>query len=423
MKKIIYIFLFNLIFFKAWTQDVPLYIHTFNNFYLQNPSMAGYDGHGIIFLTAHKQIIADREDAPQFGTITFHSPIRNSRSAIGLAASYFKRSFLNTGGVSGTFAHRIDLDENQHVRFGLSVGYNSNSVDISLLDNPKDLYYYNTIVKKSTMNGQFGISYQLKKFNLGLSFPRLFNNYSADSTSSKGFYAVKNYILMTSFKFNLSHELSFQPLIYYRSYQYATTQFEVNGIFNYKDKIWTGATFRQDYGMSIMLGVKANNLSISYAYKIPNASQYNYANPAHEIQLALHLKKPKKHDKNITDNEQQKIDSLTVKNLPEQDITATDTTQPDVREVTKEGGHPLELQVNHYVVVGSFKFEGNAQKLIKQLKASKIGSKVGYNTTNQRFYVYTYNSNDLKRTLENYNLMRAKPGFEDTWILKIVNRK
>ena len=100
MKKILTFSFFIFGLSGAFSQEVPLYLHTFNNLYLQNPSMAGLDGHGIIYLTAYKQIIADRDDAPQYGTLTFHSPIKNSRSALGGAVSYFKRSFLNTVGAS-----------------------------------------------------------------------------------------------------------------------------------------------------------------------------------------------------------------------------------------------------------------------------------------------------------------------------------
>ncbi len=414
MKKLV---LINFVFFSlsfAFAQEVPLYINTYNNIYLQNPSMAGYDGHGIIYLTAHKQIIAGRDDAPQYGTLSYHAPIGKTRSAIGFVANYFKRSFLNTTGATATFAHRIDFDANQHVRFGLSIGISSNNIDITILDNVKDQVFYNQIVKKTVVNGQFGISYQLKKFNLGASFPRLFNNYTTDSLIIKGFYPLKSFILFTTYKFNISSDITFKPLLYYRSSQFNSSQYEVNGIINYKEQIWAGATYRENYGTAIMIGVRAKNLSIGYAYKIPNASQYNYANPAHEIQLALHFKESiKKLD--LVDSEQQRTDSLTVKNLPE-----PDKYEPDVRVATKEGDHPLELPVNHYIVVGSFKYEANAKKLITQLKSNKLEGKLGYNASNQKYYIYIFNTKDYDKAVEYFNVLRKKPGFEDTWILKII---
>ena len=414
MKKTLLFFLFFFVLRFAFSQEVPLYIHTYNNLYLQNPSMAGLGGHGEIYLTAHKQVIADRPDAPQYGTISYNAPIKKSRSAIGFTANYFKRSFLNTGGASATFAHRIDFDEHQHVRFGLSLGFTSNNLDVSLLDDVDDQAAYQKYFKKNTtINGQFGISYQLKKFNLGLALPKLFNKYVADSASNKGIYAFRNYTFMASYKFNLSADITFQPLVYFRSSQYVPAQVEGNGTINYKELIWAGATYRQDYGTAVILGVRMQSISLAYAYKVPSAKQYNYANPAHEIQLAFHFKST---PKIIADNtEQQKVDSLTVKNLPE-----PDNSEPDVRIATKEGDHPLELEVNHYVVVGSFKYQDNAEKLISQLKSKKIEGKLGYNSTNLRFYVYTYNSKDYNQALENYKILRKHPGFEDTWILKII---
>jgi type IX secretion system PorP/SprF family membrane protein len=435
-------------------QDAPIYhIHSFNNQFFQNPSFAGSENHAIFYLTYHKQLIGVLPNSPEHTSLTFHSPIHNSNSSLGFRFSNFRRSFLTTTGLTGSYAFRLNFDPqlNHHLNFGLSIGLLLNSFDAEILTEA-DPAIINRNNNKLRPDGQFGISYQYKNLQLGASFPKLFKSVSAiNTTIFETTTPFKNLLFTAGYNIPLTKEFSFKPLVTYRIFEYEQNSgLEINGTFNYKQNVWFGASYRERYGLAFVFGIKLkNSASVSYAYKVPNSKTYNYANPAHEIQIALHLPH-KQITQNIAKNDTlapaTKVDTVIAKiedKKPDSSIIKkTDTTltlppqntgeinpvhlkplSSDKERSVVQGKEDNDLPTSNYIVVGSFQYEKNAKSFTNLLRSETYDARIGFNSVNQRYYVFLYNSENLPVTRAELEKIRSIAGFEDAWILKIVKPK
>ena len=444
-KKLTHSLLLSLFYFfnallPALAQDAPLYyIHAYNNQFFQNPAFAGSEGGAVFFLNYHKQLIGILPNSPEHTSLTFHSPLRNSNSAVGFRVSTFRRSFLNTTGASGSYAFKLNFDpaRNHFLRLGLSLGFLLNSFDADLLSE-SDPALINRLNNKLRPDGQFGIHYQFRDFQLGAALPQLFKSVSAQNTAIfETTSPFKNILLTAGYSFGLTQQLTFKPLLTYRLFEYEQhSGYELNGTFNFENKVWFGASYRESYGLAITFGIKfKGTVSVSYAYKVPDAQTYNYANPAHEIQIGLFL--PRKQAALAVEKEEEKPlpkpDTLIARQpqkpidtLPKPpDIKPADippATTPIERTVV-QGKEENDLPTSNYIVVGSFQYEKNARSFSNVLRNEKYEAQVGFNSVNQRHYVYLYHSDDLPATRAELNKIRAKTGFEEAWILKVIQSK
>jgi type IX secretion system PorP/SprF family membrane protein len=447
MKKIfIIVLLFTTIVLKA--QDVPFYIHTFNNLYLQNPAAAGSDEYGVIYATLQKQLIGSFADSPEQGIISGYAPIGNGKTALGGFLYQYRRSLLKTTGAMFTIAHRIDFSANHGLRVGISGGFADNFINISAVDNPSDPALLNRINNRTLMDGQVGVYYQLGNFALGASLPKLFKyfGFSNPQNPTENIYPLQNYILTASYKLAAGSQVSLQPLVLYRKYENASPSWEGNMSVYFKEQLWLAVSYRSDYGTAFIAGVRAKQrISFSYAYKLPDSKNAGYSNPAHEIQLGyIFGKKAKRLAETATPTQEEpvvvaskKTENLkdTVKNnntLPkETTIVKKDTnTTPlqakkeivPVKEnirVASQGIHPLELALKYYVIVGSFVEEKNARQFIKQLQDRNKQVEVGYNSSNKRFHVYIYQTLNREEAMQSLKKVQSDSGFPEAWILKV----
>ena len=96
-------------------------------------------------------------------------------------------------------------------------------------------------------------------------------------------------------------EYIFQPYASYRSFEGNSSQYEAGGIFHLKHLLWVGGSYRQDFGIIGMLGVKLKSaFSVSYAYEIPATKADGINKTSHEIHLNLAFGKKKDRAKKYT---------------------------------------------------------------------------------------------------------------------------
>ncbi|MBC8109990.1 MAG: type IX secretion system membrane protein PorP/SprF [Verrucomicrobia bacterium] len=472
---------------QVQAQDAPLYyIHAFNNLFLQNPATAGINNHASFYLTYHRQEVGVPENLPEHTSLAFHAPIANTQSAFGANVYNFRRSFLNTTGATIAYSYKVSFGKNQILRFGLSGGVQSNGFDQALLEegDPVVINRYNNRIRPE---GQFGIFYQLGNLGIGAGLPTLFRTPRVNDNSLIDEKSpFRNSLFTATYDWHINKSFTFKPLVTYRSFEFDDLSgLEASGTFIFNEQFWAGASYREKYGMAVLAGISLKNaFSVSYAYKIPDAKTNNYANPAHEIQLVLHLKRKQLKKPDFVDNPVSEGDSLLAKtekkepiktekeenkkepiivkteekkepekNMPEEketvqtedpaektkipEIKEPETKEPDseqpqtrgtvinpkdVRIATK-GNTANDLDVNNYVVLGSFSYEKNAKSYTNTLRSETYNARIGYNSTNQKHYVYVFTSDNLPESLVELDKVRAVAGFEEAWILKIEKAK
>ena len=420
-------------------QDVPLYLHTFNNMYLQNPATAGIHEYGVVYATLHKQLIGSFADAPEHASVSFNTPLGNGRTGIGANVYQFRRSILKTTGALFTIAQQVDFGKDHNLRLGISAGFADNFINLSAIDNPSDPALLNRINNKIIIDGQVGIYYRLAGFALGASLPKLFKYYgfANPNNPAENIYPLQNYILSASYKLKLGTEVSLQPLVFYRKYEKADPTWEANATLSYKETVWAGATYRTDYGAAVIAGVRAGQrFSFSYAYKLANTKPDYYSNPAHEFQVGIFFGSKARKVADVPQEPDEPVAQVPAPPLPKpQPITQPDTAkkkqepiaipskpeQPvkeDIR-VGKQGDHPKELSLKYYVVIGSFVVEKNAKAYVSQLNMPDRKLKVGYNSGNGRYQVYIFETPDRATAVTQLFKTRTDTRFPSAWILKV----
>jgi|GEM_PF-2171489 len=441
------------------------YIHTSNNLYQLNPAMAGSNNELTSFLTYHQQVISGFDDAPRHVSLSADAPFTRSQLvAFGANLYTFRRSILQTTGLSGTFARKLILGKKTHtLRLGVTGGFFYNSI------NPDGINLGDPAIAR--LNGKiqpdvaFGLNYQLKDFQCGFSLPKLLSFATVSEGDGRNTTVVKikpfsSQLVYFLYDFELDENWKLRPMVIYRSFSDAFSGLELNARVLYAEKIWAGGTVRQNFGAAAFVGYKAKKISISYAYKLANAQQYNYANPAHELQLGAYLgmlgKKKKtigrggarlKTNSNFVASrvKKSKLPALEVKKAPTKNTTAEGksaeskpaempvkpkppekTNERLMLETIRKGESASDMNSGNYLVVDSYTSVEDAQKELMRLKYGTYGgkqydAKIGYNSEKKLYYVYIA-TGSMEEVIQQGNQLKSKKGFEKASVLKVTNR-
>ena len=438
------------------------HIQTFNNLYQLNPAMAGSNNELTGFLTYHQQVISGFDDTPRQISLTADAPFTRTQDvAFGGSVYTYRRSILQSTGMSGTFAKKLTLGKKWHtLRLGATVGFYYNSI------NPDGVNIADPAIARVNNKIQpdvaFGLNYQLKGFQFGLSLPKLMSFATVRANDNGGGSALRvsplgSRLIYLFYDAEVNPRWSVRPMVVYRSMENAFSGLELNVRALYDDKFWFGAAWRQQFGIAAFAGFKAKKLSVSYAYKAANSAQWGYANPAHEVQLGLYLGRLGKVKKtarggarlntndNFTASRVRKSKSAVAekpagaKQAATGESTATQKQSeklpgksPDKKptlklkvESLRKGESANDLAAGNYLVTGAFKTEAEAKKEQVRLKRA-LGKqdyevKTGYHSDKKLHYVYVAEG-DMENVSRRGEELKKKQGFGKVYLLKITNR-
>lgn len=291
MKIILQYLLFITLTTSAMAQEIPLNSHYFLNPYVYNPAYAGHNGYTMAFLNHRRQWMGI-EGAPVRSTLTLHSPL-NKSIALGGHISTESRGLLTTSSAELGMAYRLNLSKGHYLKFGLSAGTGMSNLNLEELQNADRSIAFNPGDNYMFVQGRFGIHYQLRGFNLGMSLPTLFERDYISKESRIAIKPFENYVLMASYKFsNRDKSFAFEPFLLYRSIGKDFRQIEATGVFTFKNIVWAGGSYRMDYGFTGLAGVTIKDfISIGYAYELASAQVSGFTDGTHEINLSLKLGK------------------------------------------------------------------------------------------------------------------------------------
>ena len=307
---------------SLWAQDQTNFTQFYLNPYLINPSFAGSDGRAGFTVTYRKQW-ATLEDGPEIANVSFHTPV-TKRVSLGLSATNDKRGLLDNSGMLLTLGYNIPIATNSSVRFGISGGISSNTVDFDRLQNFNDPALANLLQSNITVLGNAGLSFHLNTFHGGISLPVIF----APSYISKDAFTISEIRPFESLIFHFSNRFYFnndknifEPYFIYRIASNLPQQYEVAGIIHLNHVVWVGASLKQDYGLSALGGIKLNNtLAIGASYGLKTTGENELNSPTYELTLGLLLGKQRKKEVprySFVDTEKEKIKKPTHKSASE----------------------------------------------------------------------------------------------------------
>jgi type IX secretion system PorP/SprF family membrane protein len=446
---------------NLFAQISPSFTQFFMNPYRINPSYAGIEGRPVIYL-AHRQQWVGIEDAPVTTTFSIHTPMNNG---LNLGADFYhdSRGILNTNSFLFTAGYSIAFSQKDYLRFGISGGLGFRNIDLSQVDNPSDPALLNVVENNMFINGNFGVSYHTGYFSVGIAIPNLFEpNLNNTSTFENGEIAPFNEVVFnTSYRFYFGlDDYAFEPQILYRYSNLLPKQYELAGIFHLKNIVWVGGSFRQNYGVSALGGIKfKNQMAFGYSYGMGLQSLSGIGASTHEFSFSLQLGQ-KRRSRRKTQNlylsfidtervyweseprvkkiKEEKPVEVVVQKPVETVVPVTEPTSAhdnprlalerelkvnvvsDVRsETVTAGNHPLELPKANYIIVR----ESDNQEEVRNYtdKLNDEGERAGYGFVSRRnkWMVFVYQSDSKIGLRRQVAKKQNNPEFKDAWLLTI----
>ena len=281
----------------ASAQDQTNFTQFYLNPYLYNPSYVGIDGQSALSIIYKKQWMTV-EGGPTIANVSLQTPI-TPRAGFGLSITNDTRGLLNNSSVLFTFGYNVALAEKSFLRFGISGGGTWNTLDMTKLESmSNDPALANILENNASLTGNAGISLHIKTFQVGASMPTIFEpSYMSDSefsiTEIKPFQSI---IVNASNRFYFGGDKHiFEPYALYRINGNLPPQYEAAGILHLNHVIWLGASYKQDFGISALAGLKVKNtLAIGGSYSLQNSGVNELNSPSFEVSLNVLLGKRRK---------------------------------------------------------------------------------------------------------------------------------
>lgn len=284
----------------AEAQDIPpVYSQFYMNPTIYNPAFAGSDGYTSLYL-AHRRQWVGMEGAPLNSTLSVHSPFSRTTAA-GLLLSHEKMGVLQNITAEGQFAYIIPFGEEHNLRMGLAAGLNQFSMDLSEASPEQRAYLANRTANQRHFQAKFGINYHYKSLNIGISSNSLFQNSLLQEAGNQlSLVPLQDMVLNAIYYLPvIPDQLHLEPyMIYHRFGSYQRT--EAGTLFYFKNTVWTGASYRSDYGLTGYFGLKLKDtVKFAYAFEAGNSALGGMRHGSHELLIAIQLGKEKSYNKEV----------------------------------------------------------------------------------------------------------------------------
>lgn len=283
--------------FTVKAQDQTNFTQFYLNPYLINPSYVGIDGQSALSIIYRKQWMTI-EGAPTIANFTLQTPI-SPRAGFGLSVTNDVKGLLNNSSALLTFGFNVPLAKQAFIRFGISGGGTWNTVDMDKLESlNNDPALANILDNNAALTGNAGISFHINTFQLGASMPTMFapSYMSQDAFNITEIKPFQSLIVNASNRFYFGDDKHvFEPYALYRMNAELPPQFEVAGVLHLNHVIWLGGSYKQDFGISALGGIKLKNaVAIGASYSLQNSGINELNSPSVEISLNFLFGKRKK---------------------------------------------------------------------------------------------------------------------------------
>ena len=192
---------------------------------------------------------------------------------------------FSKSGLSISYAHKVQFSANEtypasELYLGVSGG--AAKINLSNIGDPSVINSEDFIPEVT-----FGAFYKIDNFRIGMSVPGLLNA-NMELTNSKDNTVNSHLYTMVSYDYTVNDYLSLHPALLVKT---AESRSQIDGNLNLKikDKLWVGASYRQDFGPSVYLGIDFGKLFSIYSHDISTNEVSSYANGSHEFTIGYDL--------------------------------------------------------------------------------------------------------------------------------------
>ncbi len=349
-RYVLILFFFNPSPLKA--QDQNSFTQFYINPSLLNPSFTGSDGKLALFLAYRKQW-AGLEGSPAITNFNLQAPLQNKVN-VGLNLSNNKAGLVSNSAILFTGGYTLALSSGNFVRFGISAGAVSGKVDIDALNFgttlPTDPVLANVVKSNIKLIGNAGVSFHTKSFHIGLALPNIFQPayLNPDPFTVTQVRPFESITFHASNRFYLAKSKNvFEPYLLYRLNQSVPSQIEAAGVFHIQNKVWVGASYKQEMGISALAGLKLNKLAVlGYSYTLKSTGANELNRPSHEIHFGMLFGSHKKNTPvySFVDTEKERVKKKTPAELAAEKKKKEQALAKNYDKVKKEMEKPVGKQ-------------------------------------------------------------------------------
>ena len=267
MKKIVFLFVFALTFFRSNAQQDPQYsMYMFNPLAI-NPAYAGTKEALSVTFLVRQQWVGIADGAPATNSLSVQGPLRKKKIGLGLELISDRLGPKDVGGALVSYSYNLAFLKGK-LSFGLRTGIYNYTIDwsrVTYKDNT-DPFATKTLEKKSVFTGDFGVYYYTKSFYWGISTTHLnrdtYSNFGPDPQ-----YQAHHLFSPIGLGIPLSDNLVFNPSILVKMVKGSPVGIDANLNFLIRSKLWLGLSVRKGYGISALaLWNITDKLQIGFAY-------------------------------------------------------------------------------------------------------------------------------------------------------------
>lgn len=281
---------------RVIAQQTPIYSQNYLNFYLINPAAIG-SSNETRFMLHHRQQWVGLQDAPRTSGITFETPIKENKYAIGLKLNTDQIHLFNTTSGEFSLRYKLPITEDHLLSFGLAGIFIQKKIDFSKIrvedQSEASLLDYNS--SQMSFDADFGLFYQWQKLKAGLSVNQLLNSgfkYENDIDQKSATYKnIRHFNLFVSYDFHINKKpIDITPTFFARHVQGAGVSMEINTVVKWKEKFWGGLGYRQNSGIIFLAGAQVlDRLIVGYSYDLSPRGMRTYNKGSHEIAMGYRI--------------------------------------------------------------------------------------------------------------------------------------
>jgi type IX secretion system PorP/SprF family membrane protein len=282
---------------QVLAQQVPLYSHYYYNKFLYNPSLAGAEDYGQLYLINRDQW-NQIPGAPRTQAVTVDGPLNSDKVGVGLGVYRDVAGQFNITGAQAAYRYSIDFGGESRLNFGLGLGVLNSRIDLSELEvkHVTDPTLLSSYQAATGFDANFGISYNFKNLLIGVTVPQIIGNelaYSSLTNPNTGkdvrYGLAQHFIAHASYELDVfdNEKWFWQPNAMLRVTPGTRSQFDISSVVSYMRKYWGGAMYRSNYAVTLSAGMRlVNQFVLGYAYDIAVHKDLNqYTRGAHEVMI------------------------------------------------------------------------------------------------------------------------------------------
>lgn len=290
----------------SFGQQLPQFSqYIFNGLHV-NPGYAGYKGEPYLQTTYRSQWVTF-PGAPKTFTVTADLAANEGTMGFGFSLLSDQLGATSTTGGLLTYAYRIQTGSRSHLGLGVSAGFSQYSIDGSMLD-PNDYPDSEIPMGKINLlapNLNSGLFFHTPHFYAGFSVYNMIGKKALEQEDIALAYHDFHYYLTAGAMIELSETVGFKPSFLIKEVKGAPTNYDLNAMFLFYDRIWLGGSYRSNMkiwndnleanlsnrnAVAAVLEIFATDrLRIGYAYDHNLNVLQDYRSNSHEFSVGYYM--------------------------------------------------------------------------------------------------------------------------------------